>query len=122
MSSTKPYEQYRQDKTLRDEQAERDAAARRRANDEARRERLAAEAATKAEADKRRADEAETKRAALEADTKARLRPGYLAAGGTAKAFEEEWPALWRQHVAAETMRADAEAREVMARNYRNRF
>ncbi len=122
MSTTRPYAGFAEARTEREQQAERDAQARVRANDEARAQRLAAESATKAEADKRRADEAETKRAALESDAKARLRPGYLAAGGRAADFEQEWPSLWRRHVADETMRVDTAAREQMARQYRNNF
>jgi dTMP kinase len=84
------------------------------------RERAEAEEERKREAERRR-EQAERQRAE-EARHKDDARDQWMAAGGTAEAFEKAWPGLWEEILKRHTLETEEQARleyqRYMARSF----
>ena len=87
---------------------------------DAQRERAEAEERCRQEAERQRL-EAE-RSAAEEEREKNRVRPHWIAAGGTAEDFEKAWPDMWRQTLMTRTLEAEAQAQEESRKFYSRIF
>jgi phage protein D len=81
-------------------------------NEGARERRIAGQEAVKAQEQAQADARDEARRAEIEASVKSQYRGAYLEAGGTAEAFEEAWPGMFKKYLreAAETRKTELEA------------